>query len=95
LAVSQAVRKINQLKHDIDKKDTPKLREMLLRCAGTALNSKLIAGQKEFFSQMVVDAVMHLDDFANLNKIGMKRVAGGSVTDSFLCTGVAFKKTFS
>lgn len=28
-------------------------------------------------------------------KIGVKKVGGGSVTDSFLVKGVAFKKTFS
>lgn len=27
--------------------------------------------------------------------IGIKRVTGGSVTDSFLVNGVAFEKTFS
>ncbi|CAM9149761.1 unnamed protein product, partial [Sphacelaria rigidula] len=27
--------------------------------------------------------------------VGVKKVGGGSVTDSFLVTGVAFKKTFS
>lgn len=27
--------------------------------------------------------------------MGVKKVGGGSVTDSFLVTGVAFKKTFS
>lgn len=30
-----------------------------------------------------------------LLKIGVKKVGGGSVTDSFLVKGVAFKKTFS
>jgi T-complex protein 1 subunit eta len=29
------------------------------------------------------------------NLIGIKKVTGGSVTDSFLVEGVAFKKTFS
>lgn len=29
------------------------------------------------------------------SKIGVKKVGGGSVTDSFLVKGVAFKKTFS
>ena len=31
-----------------------KLREMLVRCAGTALNSKLIGSHKDFFSNMAV-----------------------------------------
>ena len=37
-------------------------RELLERCASTALNSKLICGQKSLFAPMAVDAVMHLDE---------------------------------
>uniref|UniRef100_A0A6A7G3D5 T-complex protein 1 subunit eta n=1 Tax=Hirondellea gigas TaxID=1518452 RepID=A0A6A7G3D5_9CRUS len=71
-------------------------RVMLERCAQTALNSKLIENQKEFFGKMVVDAVLHLDrDELDIDLIGIKNVAGGSVTDSFLVEGVSFKKTFS
>jgi len=68
---------------------------MLIRCAGTTLNSKLIANYKEFFSTMIVDAVLHLDADMDLKMIGIKKVPGGSVTDSQLVTGVCFKKTFS
>merc|ERR1719430_806814 len=44
---------------------------------------------------MVVDAVMMLDDLLPLNMIGIKKVAGGSLEDTELVPGVAFKKTFS
>ena len=44
---------------------------------------------------MVVDAVMLLDDKLPLNMIGIKKVQGGSLADSLLVAGVAFKKTFS
>jgi len=54
-------------------------RLMLERCAATALNSKLIAGQKEFFSKMVVDAVMSLDELMSLKMIGIKKVQGGAL----------------
>jgi len=36
-------------------------RETLIRCGETALNSKLLAHYKTFFSEMCVNAVMHLD----------------------------------
>lgn len=49
------------------------------KCAATALNSKLIAGQKDFFSKMVVDAVMMLDELLPLKMIGMKKVQGGAL----------------
>jgi len=71
-------------------------RSLLEKCAGTALNSKLIARQKHLFAPMIVDAVLHLDSSAlDLKLIGIKKVTGGSVTDSQLVHGVAFKKTFS
>jgi T-complex protein 1 subunit eta len=70
-------------------------REILRKCAETALNSKIIAKQKEFFSEMVVKAVEHLEQDLDKSFIGIKKVTGGSVTDSFLVEGVAFKKTFS
>lgn len=44
---------------------------------------------------MVVDAVMTLSDDLNKADIGIKKITGGSVTDSFLVQGVCFKKTFS
>merc|ERR1712178_107620 len=38
---------------------------------------------------------MMLDELLPLNMIGIKKVQGGSLTDSKLVDGVAFKKTFS
>lgn len=71
-------------------------RSLLEKCAGTALNSKLIARQKHLFAPMVVDAVTYLDPgMCDLKLVGIKKVTGGSVTDSQLIQGVAFKKTFS
>ena len=49
------------------------------KCAATALSSKLIARQKEFFSKMVVDAVLLLDELLPLSMIGMKKIKGGSL----------------
>lgn len=71
-------------------------RALLEKCAGTALNSKLIARQKHIFAPMVVDAVTLLDpNLCDIKLVGIKKVTGGSVTDSQLVQGVAFKKTFS
>jgi chaperonin GroEL (HSP60 family) len=55
------------------------MRELLLKCASTALSSKLVAAQKDFFASMVVDAVMMLDDLLPLNMIGIKKVQGGAL----------------
>jgi len=67
----------------------------LIRCAGTALNSKLIERQKEFFSEMLVTAVQNLAPDDPIDMVAMKQVSGGSVSDSILVQGVAFKKTFA
>ena len=71
-------------------------REILKKCGATSLNSKLLANYRDFFSVMVVSAVEKLDtDLLDKDLIGVKLVTGGSITDSFLVDGVAFKKTFS
>ena len=45
---------------------------------------------------MVVDAVLSLDqDDLNEKLIGIKKIPGGSLTESMFINGVAFKKTFS
>ena len=50
-----------------------------MKCASTALSSKLVAHQKDFFSKMVVDAVTLLDELLPLNMIGIKKVQGGAL----------------
>ena len=50
-----------------------------MKCAATALSSKLVARQKDFFSKMVVDAVMSLDELLPINMIGMKKIQGGGL----------------
>jgi T-complex protein 1 subunit eta len=77
-------------------REGPEFRQLLEKCAGTALNSKLIARQKHLFAPMIVDAVQLLDpEMCDIKLVGIKKVTGGSVTDSKLISGVAFKKTFS
>lgn len=94
-ACSLAKEKINELAVTIDANDSGKLRQLLERCASTALNSKLISGEKVFFSKMVVDAVLHLDEELSLDMIGIKKESGGGLGESLYVEGVAFKKTFS
>lgn len=57
-----------------------KFRELLLQCACTSMSSKLIYSQKPFFSQMVVDAVMTLDqEDLDESLIGVKKIPGGGM----------------
>ena len=91
---------LNKIKELSVSQEGDQFRSLLEKCAGTALNSKLIARQKGYFAPMVVDAVTMLTDntgneIVDLNLIGIKKVTGGSVTESQLIQGVAFKKTFA
>ena len=94
-ALQAAREKLNECAIKINDKSEEEKRNLLLRCAQTSLNSKLIANYKEFFSEMIVEAVEKLEDYMDKDLIGIKHVTGGSITDSFLVDGVAFKKSFS
>ncbi|KAL1238739.1 T-complex protein 1 subunit eta [Trichinella spiralis] len=48
-------------------------KELLIKCACTTLSSKLVATQKQHFAELIVQAVMHLDDSMPLNMIGIKK----------------------
>lgn len=94
-AVKLATEKINELAVDVSK-ENQNTRELLERCARTAMSSKLIYKNADFFVKMCVDAVLALDR-SDLDDrlIGIKKIAGGSMEDSMFVNGVAFKKTFS
>lgn len=97
-AVSLALKKIKELAVKIDKSKTSpeEYRNLLERCARTAMSSKLINNNSDFFVKMVVDAVLSLDqDDLNDKLIGIKKIPGGGIEDSLFINGVAFKKTFS
>ena len=90
-----ALKKLEECAVKINDKSEEEKRNLLLRCAQTSLNSKLIANNKEFFSKMIVEAVEKLEGFKDKDLIGIKHITGGSITDSLLIDGVAFKKSFS
>lgn len=92
-AAQEAVKKLHELAVKVS--GSSESREMLIRCAATTLSSKLLKQERQHFATMVVDAVSYLDIDLPLNMIGVKKVSGGSIKDSRLVKGVAFKKAFS
>lgn len=94
-AASLCHKKMNDISVDLSQKSQAERTEMLRKCAETTLNSKLVADYKEFFSDMVVKAIGTLGEDLDSFGVGMKKITGGSVTDSQLVNGVAFKKCFS
>ena len=93
-ATRLAVERVQELALPFNVSDV-KGNEMLLKCASTALNSKLIATHQDLFAPMIVEAISFLDEDADLDLVAVKKIPGGDVRQSFLVKGVAFKKTFS
>lgn len=92
-ASAMAVNKIKEIAVNTSAADQ---RETLSKLAATAMTSKLIKRNTDFFTKMAVDAVLALDqEDLNEKLIGVKKIPGGSLTDSLFVNGVAFKKTFS
>ncbi|AMD19365.1 HBR464Cp [Eremothecium sinecaudum] len=93
-AADLAIKKINELAVDISSEKVS--RDLLERCARTAMSSKLISHNATFFVKMCVDAVLSLDQNDLDEKlIGIKKIPGGAMEDSMFVDGVAFQKTFS
>jgi T-complex protein 1 subunit eta len=71
-ALEFSLQRLNDLIIAID--NTPeKRRDMLIRCAETALNSKLLSSYKNFFAEIVVSAVEKLDtNLLDKELIGIK-----------------------
>ncbi|KAI8911451.1 chaperonin Cpn60/TCP-1 family [Gorgonomyces haynaldii] len=91
-----AINKIKELSVHVERSNEFEFRQLLEKCAATSMSSKVVHGQKEFFTKMVVDAVLHLDqELLDEKMIGVKKVPGGAMQDSLFVDGVAFKKTFS
>ncbi|OCK86185.1 hypothetical protein K432DRAFT_421221 [Lepidopterella palustris CBS 459.81] len=92
-ASDMAVNKIKEIA--VDTYDSNQ-RDTLRKLAATAMSSKLIHRNADFFTKMVVDAVLSLDqEDLNEKLIGIKKITGGALQDSLFVNGVAFKKTFS
>ncbi|KAJ1673047.1 T-complex protein 1 subunit eta, partial [Spiromyces aspiralis] len=90
------VNRVKEIAVNIDESKTQDFRSLLEKCAATSMSSKVISSHKSFFTNMVVDAVLRLDQSQlNESMIGVKKIPGGAMEDSLLVDGVAFKKTFS
>lgn len=71
-ALNICLDRIREISIKLKEKDDAEKRDMLKKCAMTSLNSKLINTYKEFFAEMVVEAVLKLDSDLDKNMIGVK-----------------------
>ncbi|KAF9605595.1 hypothetical protein IFM89_017938, partial [Coptis chinensis] len=77
VASNLAISKIKELVvKSIEGKSMEEKKSLLAKCAATTLSSKLIGGEKEFFTSMVVDSVISIGNDDRLNMIGIKKVTG-------------------
>jgi len=91
-----AIKKVQEIAVSLPQTNVKQRNEILSKCASTSMSSKLIHSHREFFTKMVVDAVLHLDqNDLNEKLIGIKKIPGGALEDSLFVDGVAFKKAFS
>lgn len=93
-ACQLALQKLQDIAVDLTSKAPEEKTAMLVKCAETTLTSKLVADYKTFFAEMCVKAVGMIGEDVAIG-VGIKKVSGGSVMDTLLVDGVAFKKTFS
>ncbi|KAG6506508.1 hypothetical protein ZIOFF_031832 [Zingiber officinale] len=71
----QAINKIKDLAVSIEGKSHEEKKSLLAKCAATTLSSKLIGGEKEFFANMVMEAILAIGNDDRLNLIGIICVA--------------------
>ncbi|XP_013135832.1 PREDICTED: T-complex protein 1 subunit eta [Papilio polytes] len=79
-AARLAIERVKELAVKVECQSPEEQRELLRKCASTAMSSKLIHQQKDHFSKIVVDAVLALDaPLLPLDMIGIKKVSGGGI----------------
>jgi T-complex protein 1 subunit beta len=67
--------------------DTALFRQDLINIAKTTLSSKVLSQDKEYFSELAVDAVLRLKGSTNLENIQIIKKPGGKLMDSYLDEG--------
>ena len=70
-------------------------RKDLFKIAKTSLSSKLVTHEKDFFANIVVDAVLRFKTNPNLEHIKIIKKHGGCLKDSFLADGLLLEKEIS
>jgi T-complex protein 1 subunit beta len=69
-------------------------RKDLINIAKTSLSSKILAHDKDHFSNLAVDAILHLRGSCDLDMIHIIKKVGGTLRDSFLDEGFILDKKF-
>jgi T-complex protein 1 subunit beta len=66
-----------------------------MKIAMATLGSKLLLEDREYFSDLAVDAILRLKGSGNLDYIKLIKKAGGTLKDSLLANGFILEKSIS
>jgi len=69
--------------------------EFMLKCATTALSSKILSGNANLFAELALKAIKTIGIGSSLNLVGIKTLRGGSVSESQIVEGFALPKCFA
>jgi T-complex protein 1 subunit beta len=72
--------------------DKEAFRNDLINIARTTLSSKILTAEKQYFSELSVNAVMRLKSANNLEAIQIIKILGGQLSDSYLDEGFLMQK---
>ncbi len=93
-AASEAIKSLDKIVHDISVDN----RDLLLKIANTALNSKSVHMAKDKIANIAVDAVLKIKEetptgiIADLDNIKILQKQGKKLSDSYLMEGIAIDK---
>lgn len=94
LARDRAMETLNKLAMD-NFTDKEQYRKDLINIAMTTLSSKLVTHEKQFFAEMVVEAVERLGENPSLDLIKIIKKPGATLRDSFLDEGFILEKNIA
>jgi len=72
--------------------DPVKFKQDLVNIARTTLSSKILTTEKQYFSDLAVNAVLRLKNQNNLEAIQIIKIRGGQLSDSYLEEGFLLQK---
>jgi len=72
--------------------DMEAFRKDLINIARTTLSSKILTAEKQYFSELAVNAVLRLKSSNNLEAIQIIKILGGQLSDSYLDEGFLMQK---
>jgi len=72
--------------------DKAKFRADLINIAKTTLSSKVVSHDRDFFSEMCVDAILRLEGSTSLDQIQIVKKTGGTLRESYLESGFILNK---